>query len=318
MQPVTSGFSPPGAEYLRGGVDCHVHSCPHINGRSVTVFDSVRQAAAAGMVGLGLMDNFANSSGYAALAMAELGHLGVDVFGGLIMQPAAGGVDAEAARSALRYGYGSGGARFVSLPTHHTRHVARAEGRSPAYIETCLAIPDSGPMPDPLPEIMDLCAEADAVFDCGHVSGPEAVRLAEAARARGLTRVRTHCSRYAPEVIRAIVATGAYAEFSYFLVSLAGQIGLTHADKERHVAGAASLSQMAEGVRAAGERAILSSDAGISVLPVPVESFRSFILAIESCGFAAPAIHRMVRDNPIALFRVGGAKAGAPVLVAAQ
>jgi len=240
--------------------------------------------------------------------MTELGHLGVDVFGGLIMQPAAGGVDAEVVRSALRYGYGAGGARFISLPTHHTRHIARAEGRSPAFIETCLAIPDSGPMPDPIAEIMDLCAEADAVFDCGHVSGPEAVRLVEAARARGLTRLRTHCSRYAPDVIRALVATGAHAEFSYFLVSLAGQIGLTHADKERHVAGAGSLADMAEGVRAAGDRAILSTDAGISVLSVPVEAMRSFTLAIEASGFAPAEIHRMVRDNPAALFRVGAAR----------
>jgi hypothetical protein len=319
MQPTTTGFTQPGAAYLRGGVDCHIHACPHINGRSVTVFSAVRQAAAAGMVGIGLMDNFANSSGYAALAMAELGELGVDVFGGLIMQPAAGGVDAEAARSALRYGYGEGtGARFVSLPTHHTRHVARAEGRSPAYIETCLGIPESGPMPDPIPEIMDLCAEADAVFDCGHVSGPEAVRLAEAARARGLTRVRTHCSRYAPDVVRAIVAAGAYAEFSYFLVSLAGQIGLTHADKEKHAVGAQSLSALAEGVRAAGERAILSSDAGISVLPVPVESFRTFVLAIEASGFSEGEIFRMVRDNPIRLFRVGGTRPGMALRTAAQ
>lgn len=318
MQPTVTGFSPPGSAYLRGGVDCHIHACPHINGRSVTVFDAVRQAAAAGMVGLGLMDNFANSSGYAALAMAELGHLGVDVFGGLIMQPIAGGVDAEAARSALRYGYGGEtGARFISLPTHHTRHVARAEGRSPAFIETCLAIPETGPMPDPIPEIMDLCAEADAVFDCGHVSGPEAVRLVEAARGRGLTRVRTHCSRYAPEVIRAITAAGAYAEFSYFLVSLAGQIGLTHADKEKHTAGAQSLAAMVEGVRAAGDRAILSSDAGISVLPMPVESFRSFILAIEASGFSEAEIFRMVRDSPISLFRVGGARP-APMAMAAQ
>jgi hypothetical protein len=318
MQPTMTGFSLPGAAYLRGSVDCHIHACPHINGRSITVFDAVRQAAAAGMAGLGLMDNFANSSGYAALAMAELGHLGVDVFGGLIMQPIAGGVDAEAARSALRYGYGGDtGARFISLPTHHTRHVARAEGRSPAFIETCLSIPEAGPMPDPIPEIMDLCAEADAVFDCGHVSGPEAVRLVEAARARGLTRVRTHCSRYAPEIIRAITATGAYAEFSYFLVSLAGQIGLTHADKEKHTAGAQSLAAMVEGVRAAGDRAILSSDAGISVLPMPVESFRSFILAIEASGFSEAEIVRMVRDNPIALFRVGGVRPTA-LSVAAQ
>ncbi len=121
---------PPGMDLLAGAVDGHVHACPHINARRLDVFEAVRDAAAAGMAGLGLMDNFANSSGLAALAMRELSHLGVDVWGGLIMEPPAGGVSAEVARIALSYGYGPGtGARFLSLPTHHTRHVARQEHR---------------------------------------------------------------------------------------------------------------------------------------------------------------------------------------------
>ncbi len=82
----------PGMDLLVDAVDCHVHACPHINARSVDVFQAVRAAAAAGMRGIGLMDNFANSSGLAALARRELCDLGVEVFGGLIMEPPAGGV----------------------------------------------------------------------------------------------------------------------------------------------------------------------------------------------------------------------------------
>ena len=52
----------PGMQRLRGAVDSHVHCCPHINDRTYNVFDAVRQAAAGGMKGLGLMDVFANSS----------------------------------------------------------------------------------------------------------------------------------------------------------------------------------------------------------------------------------------------------------------
>ena len=175
---------------LTGAVDCHVHACPHLNGRSLDVFQAVEEAAAAGMRAIGLMDNFVNSSGLAALANRWQGHLGVEVFGGLIMEPPAGGVSAEAVRTALGYGYGPGdGARFVSLPTHHTRNVARAEGRSPAYVESCLEIPETGPPPDPLPEILDLVAAADVVFNTGHVSGPEAARAVEAARAAGRGRL---------------------------------------------------------------------------------------------------------------------------------
>ena len=151
MKPVGHVAGLPGAELLIGAVDCHVHACPHLNGRSLDVFQAVEEAAAAGMRGIGLMDNFANSSGLAALANRRLGHLGVEAFGGLIMEPPAGGVSAEAVRIALGYGYGGpgDGARFVSLPTHHTRNVARSEGRAPAYVESCLEIPESRDALDP-------------------------------------------------------------------------------------------------------------------------------------------------------------------------
>ena len=77
----------PGAHLLIGAVDGHVHACPHLNGRSVDVFEAVEQAAAAGMRAIGLMDNFCSSVGYAALARRRLGHLGVEVFGGVILEP---------------------------------------------------------------------------------------------------------------------------------------------------------------------------------------------------------------------------------------
>lgn len=304
----------PGMQYLKGAVDCHIHACPHLNGRSVTVFEAVRQAADAGMRAIGLMDNFAPTSGYAALANAELGHLGVEVFGGIIMQPVCGGVTAEAARTALGYGYGPGtGARYVSLPTHHTRYVATKEGRSPAFLETTFWVPENGKVPDPVPEIMDLCAAADAVFDCGHVAGYEAVALAEEARRRGVTRVRTHATRYDDDTVKAIAAAGGYLELSFFLLTHATQVGLTHADAEKHRSAGTTIQEMAKVIRAAGpEHCIVSTDCGISLLPPPVEGFREFMLLLESEGFTEAEIRRMNTENPSALFRVG--KPAAPDL----
>jgi Family of unknown function (DUF6282) len=295
-----------GMQYLKGAVDCHVHSCPHLNGRSATIFESVRQAAGAGLKAIGLMDNFQNSSGYAALAMAELAHLGVEVFGGLIMQPTAGGVTYEAARNAVDYGYGPGtGARFISLPTHHARAVAVREHRSPAYLETTFAVPGNGKVPEPVPAIMDLCAERDIVFDCGHVDGREAVALAEEAKRRGVTRLRTHCGGYDMDTIKSIVALGGYCEFSFFVLTHATQVGLTHVDQEKHRAPARTIQDLAPRIRAAGERAIVSSDAGIYLLAPPAETFRQFMLLLEAEGFDEAAIRRMNTTNPTDLFRVG-------------
>lgn len=299
----------PGADLLLGAVDCHVHACPHINPRSVNVFEATRQAAAAGMRGLGLMDNFANSSGLAALAMAELGHLGVEVFGGIILEPPAGGISAEVVQIALRYGYGPRhGARFVSMPTHHTRHIARVEGRSAAYVEAAFAVPESGPLPASVPRILDLIAEHDVVFNTGHVSAPEAARLAREASEHGVTRVLVPCNGYPPDEVRAIVATGAYAEFSFFFHTHATMVGLTHVDAEKHRAPFLPIDQTAAAIRAATPaQTILSSDCGVSLLPPPAEGFREYLLLVGSVGFSEDELRTMAAENPARLFRLGPA-----------
>lgn len=296
----------PGVELLRGAVDCHVHACPHINRRSVTVFEATPQAAAAGMRGVGLMDNFANSSGLAALAMAELGHLGVEVFGGIILEPPAGGVSAEVVEIALRYGYGpEQGARFVSMPTHHTRHIARAEGRNPSYIEAAFAVPESRPLPKPVVEILDLVAEHDVVLNTGHVSAPEATRLAAEAREHGVTRVLVPCNGFSPDDVRGIVATGAYAEFSFFFHTHATMVGLTHVDREPHRTTFIAIDETAAAIRAATPaRTILSSDCGVSLLPPPVEGLREYLLLLGAMGFEAEELRVMAGENPSRLFRI--------------
>ena len=294
----------PGMHLLQGAIDCHVHCAPHLNGRSVNVFEAVRQAAAAGMKAIGIMCNFQNTSGFAALANDELGHLGCKAFGGVIMQPTAGGVTLEVAKAAIGYGYGPGtGARFVSLPTHHTRYIAEREGRGPAFLETTFQVPESGKVPDVVCAIMDLCAEKDVVFDCGHVSGREAVALAEEAKKRGVRRIRTHGSRYTTDQIQAITVLGGYVELSFFILTHATQVGLTHVDEEKHkISSASTIQDFAPRIRAAGDRCILSSDGGVFLLPPPVEAFREYLLLVQSEGFSDDEIRRMTSTNPAALF----------------
>jgi hypothetical protein len=293
-------------DLLVGAVDCHVHACPHINARTVNVLEATRQAAGAGMSAVGLMDNFCNSSGMAALAMAELGDLMIDVFGGLIMEPPAGGVTVEAARIALAYGYGPGtGARYISMPTHHTRNIARSEGRSPSYIDGCFYIPSNGELPDPLPEILDLIIRHDVVLNTGHLSAEEALRLTQEAKKRGVNRIMVPCGGYPPEAIREIAAAGAFAEFSFFFLTHAPQVGLTHVDEEKHTGVSMTLAEMVEAIRAATpQRAILSGDLGVFVLPPPVEGFREFLVVLGQSGFSREELQRMSATNPAHLFHV--------------
>ena len=301
-----------GMERLEGAVDSHVHCCPHINDRTVTVFDATRQAAAAGMKGLGLMDVFANSSGLAALAMRELGHLGVDVFGGIVLEPYVGGLSTRVVEIALDMGYGPGtGARFVSLPCHHTKMVAEAEGRSPAYVESCLSIPETGPLPDPLPEIMELVGSRDVVFNTGHLTGPECVRVVEEAARRGCRRILCPASYYDPPTVSELVGLGACVEFAFFVMSHATQVGQTMIDAEKHRFAAVDLEAVAANIEAVGSASVvLSSDSGSYVLPPPVEALREWLVMVASTGVSDDEIRVMVADNPGRLFKVPGFEAG--------
>ena len=307
-------MSMPGMEMLLGAIDSHVHCCPHINGRTVTVFEAVREAAKAGLGGVGLMDVFANSSGLAALAMREFDDLGVEVFGGIILEPYVGGLSTQVVETALDMGYGPGtGARFVSLPCHHTRFIAQSEGRSPAYVETCLSIPPKGALPDPLPEIMERVGDKDVVFNTGHLTGEECVRVVEEAGKRGVRRILCPASYFTTDEAREVVGLGAFVEFAFFVMSHATQVGTTMIDSEKHCFAPVNLDSVAEKIRAVGpQHTVLSSDSGSFILPPPVEALREWLLMIESAGFSRDDIRRMVAENPATLFKVGTTEAEPP------
>jgi GNAT superfamily N-acetyltransferase len=292
---------------LAGAVDGHVHACPHLNARRLDVLQAVDEAQAAGMAGLGLIDNFASSVQLAALARRARPDAALDIFGGIVLEPPAGGLSPEAVAAALAVGYGPGeGARFVSLPTHHTAFVARAEGRDDAHLAACLAIPERGPPPDALLRILDLVAAADVVLNTGHLSAPEAMRVVEEARGRGVARILVPCNAYDPAAVQALTAAGAVAELSFFFVSHATEAALTHVDAQRHVIPRVTAPRMAALARAAApDRLILSSDCGSSLLPPPVEGLRCFLALLDACDAPRDTLARAVRDTPARLFRIG-------------
>lgn len=293
--------------FLRGAVDGHVHACPHLNARRLDALQAADEAEAAGMTGLGLMDNFSNSAVLAALVRRARPDSAVDIFGGLIMEPPAGGVSLEAVKAALGSGYGPNqGARFISLPTHHTQHVARQENRSHTHIESCLAIAQTGALPAPLPEILDLVAQAGIALNTGHISADEALRVVEQAKAAGVERILVPVNGYKPDAVTALVAAGAIAELSFFFVSHATEAGLTHVDTQRHTIPRATAPQMAALAQAAGPgKLVLSSDCGVFLLPPPVEGLRCFVLLLEACGVPQSILMPAITSTPAWLFQIG-------------
>ena len=48
---------------LEGRYDNHIHCCPHINKRSLNIYDAIKDAEKEKMAAIGLMDNFSITSG---------------------------------------------------------------------------------------------------------------------------------------------------------------------------------------------------------------------------------------------------------------
>lgn len=287
------------AGLLRGAFDIHVHACPHINRRRVNALEAARQALAAGMRGLVLIDNFANSSGIAGL-VEELLPGGADfrVLGGVVLNHQVGLINPAAVDAAIQYG---NGAAFVSLPTHHTRRVALEEGRSREEVERALAIP--GKMDAPLAQVLDIVAEHDVVLNTGHIAADEALRVVAEARRRGVNRVVVPAYGYGSEALKELAAMGAFLEFSFFFLTHAAHVPATHIDRLKTTSPAYTPVDFTVGIRTAGvERCIMSSDAGSWVLPPPVEALREFVATMLVFGFSSEEVRTMVATNPLHLF----------------
>ncbi len=143
------------------------------------------------------------------------------------------------------------------------------------------------------------------MLNTGHLTAAETVRLVEVAKACGVARVLCPANYFMPGDVRALTALGACVEFSFFFVTHATQVGLTHVDAEKHRTEAVTIPRIVELIAAAPvELVVLSGDCGVSVLPPPVEGLREFLWALRLSGVAEATLRRAVSDNPARLFHV--------------
>ena len=292
-------------ELLKGSVDNHIHCCPHINQRSTNIFQVVEQAERLGMYGIGLMDNFSNTSGYASLVKKYKPSLKLKVFGGLIMEPPSGGVDYEVVKIAIKYGYNKfEGAKFISFPTHHTRYVAKQEKRDKNYIKHCFFVPQKKPTYETL-KILDLIAKKNIVLNTGHLSSEETLTLVRFAKIAGIKKILVPATNFDINTIYRLKRFNVKFEFSYFFISKATQIPLTHVDGEKHKIKGTNEERLKNLInKAEPKNVILSSDCGVSVLPKPHLGFLKFVKKIIKFGFSIKDINYMIKTNPKNLFKI--------------
>ena len=292
-------------ELLKGSVDNHIHCCPHINKRSTNIFEVIKKAEQLKMHAVGLMDNFSNTSGYASLVKKYLPKLKLKVFGGLIMEPPSGGVSYENAKISLNYSYfQNDGAKFISFPTHHTRHIAKLEKRKKNYIKNCFHVPDTGPTQETM-KILELIAQKNIVMNTGHLSAKETINLVKYAKKIGVKKILIPSNTFDLTTITKLKKFRPKFEFSYFFISKATDIPLTHVDGEKHKIQGTNEKLLKILIKTAGPKnVILSSDCGVSILPKPHIGFSKFINHIQKLGFSKKEIEYMIKINPKKLFNL--------------
>lgn len=279
---------------LVGLIDFHVHSGPDSFTRSTTDFEIARIARGRRMGALVLKNHFTMTADRAMLAERATGQR---CYGGIVLNRAVGGLNAEAIRRMVTFTGERG--KVVWLPTFDAaNHVKRFEEDRPS-----VAVVENGKPVKALEEIFALCAKHDLVLETGHSSARECLLLLSAAKKAGVRKlVVTHAMadpiRMTIPQMKQAAKLGAKLECVWmtnlngpnaFLASMRHWKRVTTADYAR-------------AMKAVGtDHFILSSDLGQFLNPIPTDGMKRFALELAAEGFSRKDILKMGRDTPAAL-----------------
>ena len=289
------GLAQPAEISLAGVIDFHAHSAPDTVARSLNSFAVVRDARAAGMRAVVLKNHFAPTAALAQLAQTEVG--GIEVFGGLVLNRAAGGLNAEAVRRLTQVEGHRG--KIIWLPTYDAENQVRFSEENRPFVSV---VKDGRPVPA-LAEIFSLVAENDLILATGHSSPAESLILLDAARRAGVKRLLvTHAlseSTHATiEQMKKMAALGAVME-CVWLAHLSGAAAGAVPTRSNK---AVPVSECARAIQAVGaEHFLISSDLGQANNPVHTAGLRAFIAALKAEGLTDRELALVTRENPARL-----------------
>ncbi|MCC8426271.1 DUF6282 family protein [Mucilaginibacter sp. UR6-11] len=273
---------------LVGVIDFHCHTGPDVSGRSMSDFELVRLAKKDGMRGIVLKNHYFMTAGRAQIAMQEIG--GIEVFGGIVLNRSAGGINAEAVRRMAQFEGHRG--KVVWLPTVDA---ANSFEHGPGPRSVVAVVKDGQPVPE-LAEIFQIIAQNNLVFETGHSTPEESLILIPAAKAAGVKNiVVTHAMLLGatPGQLKQMAAMGAVIEFCFQPAGLPNK-------KEPGIP--AAIVSYAQAIKALGaEHVIIDSDLGQKGKPLHPDGLRTFIAELKASGLTDHEIDLMARINPARL-----------------
>ena len=272
---LTSQSQPPS---LDGVVDLHVHAGPDSRPRSVSDTQAARAAQAAGMRAILLKNHFTMTADRAVLAMEQVD--GIEIFGGVVLNRAVGGINPEAVRQMVQFSGGRG--RVVWLPTFDAEWYVTNAGSGGGFVSV---MQNGTPAPQVL-EVFSLVGEHDLLLATGHSAPEEVIALIPEAIDRGVNRILvTHVFSQGAslEQMEEMASMGALMEIDWLAIHNGGR----------------TITDYAKVIGEVGaEHFVMSSDLGQADTPLHHEGWQLYIRAMQEAGLSVLEIDRMARVNP--------------------
>jgi hypothetical protein len=287
---------PPKVSPAAGVIDMHVHSHPDVFGRNMDDIDVAQLAKSRGMRGILLKNHVSETASRAALVMRVVP--GIEVFGGIVLNKAVGGINPDAVEWMHRV-YGGRG-RVVWLPTFESDKHVKTFSKPDAV---GLVVAPNGKVTPEMEAVLKIIARENLLLATGHVHPDEVIAVTRRARELGVKNIIvTHGLTNVPGLTMAqakqVADMGAVIEVC-FLQFLAGpnaplpflthwtQIGAKHVAQAVKEIGAKSL--------------VISSDLGQTGNMVHPDGLEAAIAAMKREGISDADIDIMMRRNPARL-----------------
>ncbi len=298
-----AGFPPPPPKVspAAGVIDMHVHAHPDVFGRNLDDIDVATIARARGMRGIVLKNHVSETASRAAIAMKVVP--GIQIFGGIVLNKAVGGVNPDAVEWMHRV-YGGRG-KVVWLPTFESDKHVKTLSKPDAV---GLVVAPNGQVTPEMEAILKIIARENLVLATGHVHPEEIIAVVKKGKELGVKNmIVTHGLTNVPGLSMAqakqVVDMGGMIEVC-FLQFLAGPNAplafLTHWTQ-------VNAKHVAQAIKEFGAGGlVISSDLGQSGNMVHPDGIETAIAAMKKEGISDADIDTMMRKNPAKLLGLEG------------
>ena len=266
---------------LTGVIDMHVHAGPDSRPRAMNDLEAARRAREAGLRAIVLKNHFTMTADRAALAIEQVE--GLEIFGGIALNRAVGGINPEAVRQSVAFDGGRG--KVVWLPTFDAEFYVKRAGTGATYVSV---MKNGNPVAE-LVEVFQIVAENNLILAMGHSAPEEVLVLIPMAQKQGVRQILvTHVFGQDATGLQMqqMADAGAMMELDWLAVYTNPEL----------------LKDYVEVIQSIGaEHFIISSDFGQAGNPDHATGMRQFIKALIEAGINQAQIQMMARNNPATL-----------------